>query len=80
MFGTEDWDQSKITDQSGKTFLITGSNAGLGFTAAKVLAQNKGHVIMAARNPDKIMECVCASGAALPFHMFEMLRIPVELV
>ncbi|KAK9838928.1 hypothetical protein WJX74_006078 [Apatococcus lobatus] len=58
MFSTEDWDQSKITDQSGKTFLITGSNAGLGFEAAKVLSANKGHVIMATRNPDKAMEAI----------------------
>lgn len=56
MFSTEDWDPSKITDQSGKTFLITGSNAGLGFEAAKVLAANKAHVIMAVRNPDKALE------------------------
>lgn len=55
---TEDWDQSKIPDQSGKTFLITGSNAGLGFEAAKKLSANKGHVIMATRNPDKAKQYV----------------------
>lgn len=55
---TEDWNQSKIPDQSGKTFLITGSNAGLGFEAAKKLSANKGHVIMATRNPDKAKQYV----------------------
>ena len=52
----EDWTQKDIKDQTGKTFLITGSTAGLGFTAAKVLAEKKGHVILAARNPDRLLE------------------------
>ena len=58
LFKTEVWDPSQITDQSGKTFLITGSNAGLGFEAAKTISQKNGHVIMATRNPDKANEYV----------------------
>lgn len=49
----EDWGPQNISDQTGKTFVITGSNAGLGYEAAKELARKGGHVIMATRNPEK---------------------------
>ena len=45
--------EADVRDQSGKTFLITGSNTGLGFEAARVIAGAGGHVILACRNPDK---------------------------
>lgn len=37
----------------GKTVIITGANSGIGFEAAKTLAEKGAHVIMAARNIEK---------------------------
>lgn len=47
------WTESNVPDQSGKTFLITGANSGIGFAAANALASKRAHVIMACRNPQK---------------------------
>ena len=47
------WDQQQVNDQAGKRFLITGSNSGIGYEAAKVLAGKGAEVIMAVRNQEK---------------------------
>lgn len=47
------WDESRIPDQSGKTFIVTGANSGLGWETTKALAQKGGKVIMACRNKEK---------------------------
>lgn len=47
------WAQQNVSDQSGKTFVITGANSGIGFAAAKVLAYKNANVVMACRNLDK---------------------------
>src|SRR3546814_21124410 len=38
-----------VADQSGRRFLITGANAGIGFEVARVLAARGGHVVLACR-------------------------------
>ncbi len=47
------WDTKNIINQQGKTVLITGANAGIGFEAALALAQKDAEVILAVRNPEK---------------------------
>ncbi len=47
------WDTKDIINQKGKTVLITGANAGIGFEAALALAQRDAEVILAVRNPEK---------------------------
>ncbi|MBJ8344244.1 SDR family NAD(P)-dependent oxidoreductase [Antrihabitans sp. YC2-6] len=42
-----------MADQSGRTFIVTGANSGLGEVAARSLAAAGGHVILACRNVDK---------------------------
>src|SRR3546814_13211474 len=39
-----------VADQSGRRFLITGANAGIGFEVARVLAARGGHVVLACRD------------------------------
>lgn len=48
--GAGAWSLDRMPDQSGKTFLVTGANSGIGFQAAKGLAQNNASVILAGRN------------------------------
>ncbi len=52
------WNASEITDQSGRTFIVTGANSGLGFEAARELAGHRGRVIVAARNEAKGLDAV----------------------
>jgi NAD(P)-dependent dehydrogenase (short-subunit alcohol dehydrogenase family) len=42
-----------VADQSGKTFLVTGANTGLGFETSRVLAARGGRVLLACRSRDK---------------------------
>ncbi len=53
-----DWTTKHLTDQTGKVFLITGANTGLGFQTALELAQKNAHVILAGRNADKIEQAL----------------------
>lgn len=48
--GFNDWLPNRLPDLSGKRFLITGANAGLGFEATKMLRHKNADVLMASRN------------------------------
>ena len=47
------WDGSQIPDQSGKIVVVTGSSSGIGYEAARVLANKGAKVIIAVRNDVK---------------------------
>lgn len=49
----KNWNYDDIGDQTGKTFLITGANSGLGFSASRGLASHGATVIMTSRNLEK---------------------------
>lgn len=50
---TNQWINKHIPSQEGKVIIITGSNSGIGFEAAKTLAQKSAEVVMAVRNLKK---------------------------
>ena len=50
---TKKWTADNVGDQTGKRFLITGGNSGIGLEAARILAAANGHVVIASRNLDK---------------------------
>ncbi len=56
--GFRNWKPSRLPDLSGKTYLITGGNSGIGFEAAKHLGKAGGNIIIAARNPKKAERAV----------------------
>lgn len=47
------WTASDINDQTGRTFVITGANSGLGLESTKALTAAGARVIMACRNTEK---------------------------
>jgi len=47
------WTSEDITDQKGKTVLITGANSGIGYEMARAFYKKGAHVIMAARDGEK---------------------------
>jgi len=48
--GFSDWTPNRLPDLTGKRFLVTGANAGLGLEASKMLRHKNADVFMAARN------------------------------
>ena len=47
------WTAADVPDQSGRVAIITGSNTGIGYEAAAVLADKGAHVVLAVRNLEK---------------------------
>jgi NAD(P)-dependent dehydrogenase (short-subunit alcohol dehydrogenase family) len=47
------WTTSDIPDLTGKTAVVTGGNAGLGYETVKALAESGATVVMASRNEEK---------------------------
>jgi NAD(P)-dependent dehydrogenase (short-subunit alcohol dehydrogenase family) len=47
------WRLADMPDQTGRVFVVTGANSGIGFEAAKALSRKGARVVMACRNRDK---------------------------
>lgn len=52
-FGHNGWTPEKLGSQVGKTYLITGANAGAGFQAARILLTKGAKVVMLNRSAEK---------------------------
>ncbi|MFT6765013.1 MAG: NAD(P)-dependent dehydrogenase (short-subunit alcohol dehydrogenase family) [Candidatus Aldehydirespiratoraceae bacterium] len=55
-----------VTGQSGRTFLVTGANTGLGFETAKVLAARGARVLLGCRSQDKAEAAMAKISAMTP--------------
>ncbi|QIG39128.1 SDR family NAD(P)-dependent oxidoreductase [Microbacterium sp. 4R-513] len=49
-----DWDPQHLPDLHGRTYLVTGSNAGLGYFSTEQLTAAGAHVFMTGRHPNRL--------------------------
>ncbi|GAB4213217.1 MAG: oxidoreductase [Sandaracinaceae bacterium] len=69
------WTEASIPDQSGKTFVVTGGNSGIGYEAAVALARKKAHVILACRSPQRAADALASLKAAAPGASAEVMAL-----
>jgi NAD(P)-dependent dehydrogenase (short-subunit alcohol dehydrogenase family) len=60
------WTANNIPSQTGKTFVVTGANSGIGYEAALQLAGKGAHVVLACRDQAKGRSAIEAIAAAHP--------------
>jgi NAD(P)-dependent dehydrogenase (short-subunit alcohol dehydrogenase family) len=58
--------EKNVADQSGKCFIVTGANAGIGFEIARVLASRGARVLLACREHAKADEAIRGIKAVMP--------------
>ncbi len=59
-FGPKGWTPDRLGALNGKTFVITGANAGAGFEATRTLLSKGAGVVMMNRNPQKSKDAITA--------------------
>ncbi|AKF04961.1 oxidoreductase [Sandaracinus amylolyticus] len=69
------WTASNVPEQTGKTFVITGSNSGIGYEAAVILAQRGGEVILACRSQEKGRTALEQLRAAAPGAKVKLMKL-----
>ena len=69
------WTEADVADQSGRVALITGANSGIGYEAARVLAEHGAHVVLGCRNPTRAADAVARIRAGTPTASVEILEV-----
>lgn len=72
-----DYRESDVPDQSGKTIFVTGANTGIGFEAARVLAERGARVLLGCRSEDKAKEAIARIHAIKPEA--DVVWVPLDL-
>ncbi|MGO1414882.1 MAG: SDR family NAD(P)-dependent oxidoreductase [Microbacterium gubbeenense] len=70
-------DSFSMPPQDGRTYLVTGANAGLGYFASEHLARAGAHVIMSGRHPNRLAAAHDALEARVPGASVETLLLDV---
>lgn len=62
----DDWNPQTLPDLTGRRYLVTGANAGLGYFSSLQLASAGAHVIMTGRSPQRLATARASITRALP--------------
>jgi NAD(P)-dependent dehydrogenase (short-subunit alcohol dehydrogenase family) len=71
------WDPHRLPDQSGRTFVVTGGNTGIGYYVAEQLATTGGRVVIASRNAERSAAAIAAIRDRVPGVEIE--HVPLDL-
>ncbi|MFI9361168.1 oxidoreductase [Kitasatospora sp. NPDC053057] len=69
------WNVERIPDQTGRVFLVTGANSGLGLATTRAIARRGGEVILAVRDEAKGRRAVAEITADQPRARLEVRRL-----
>lgn len=69
------WDADHVPDQTGRVFVVTGANSGLGLATTRAIARRGGHVILAVRDEAKGRRAVADITAGQPDARLEIRRL-----
>ena len=69
------WTEGSVPDQEGRTAVITGGNTGLGFEAARVLAEAGAAIVLAVRNPARGAAAAARIRATAPRARVDLVRL-----
>lgn len=70
-----DWSEDDIPDQTGRIYLITGANSGIGFEAARALAEKGATLVLGCRNRSKADDAVALIAERGPTGTTEVLEM-----
>lgn len=70
-----DWDPARLPAQPGRTFVVTGGNAGIGFHVSRQLASTGARVVLASRSTDKAHAAIDAIRAEFPAASLAAVRL-----
>jgi NAD(P)-dependent dehydrogenase (short-subunit alcohol dehydrogenase family) len=71
----ERWTAADVPDQAGRTAVITGANAGIGFETARVLAEHGAAIVLACRDAGKARDAAARISAAAPQAATTVVRL-----
>jgi len=69
------WDPRHLPSAAGRTFVVTGGNAGIGYFTAEQLAAAGGRVILASRSAEKARRAIAAIGDQVPGASLGFVRL-----
>ena len=72
------WTKDNVGDQTGKTVIVTGANAGIGFETALALYEAGAHVILACRSLDKAQQALNKINEYKGTGTLEVARLDLE--
>ncbi|MBV8775487.1 MAG: SDR family oxidoreductase [Deltaproteobacteria bacterium] len=75
MASTKRWTADDLPDLSGQEIVITGANSGIGFEAARKLAQKGASVVLACRNLEKARTAAAQIISAHPHAALEVMQL-----
>jgi NAD(P)-dependent dehydrogenase (short-subunit alcohol dehydrogenase family) len=78
MANDSSWDPAHLPSQTGKTIVVTGGNAGIGYFVSEQLAGAGGRVIMASRSKDKADAAAASIRARIPGAQVEFVKLDLS--